>query len=145
MVTVVLIRAYYSPRLILKDADTGKVYARYDIEAGEKFSITFIHSVNQSPVTEIYEYKDGSIYQTGCKYYNFGAGVATEIEPGQTLTYGDDGSMIISDMNVELTDMIYVIGTIYDHVLEINSVQYSLSDLCGRNSSVCFICKGHFK
>lgn len=125
--------------LVLRDFDTGKVYARYQLEEGDTFSITFVHSVNKSPVTEVYQIRNDKIYLEECLYYAFGAGVATTLEGEQTLSYGENGEMIISNINTLMYDLIYVVGTVSDHVLELQNTEISLRELCGQNSSVSFI------
>ncbi len=125
--------------LVLRDLDTGKVYARYQLNEGDTFSITFVHSVNKSPVTEVYQIRNDKIYLEECLYYAFGAGVATTLEGEQTLSYGENGEMIISNINTLMYDLIYVVGTVSDHVLEIQNTEISLRELCGQNSSVSFI------
>ncbi len=42
-------------RLVIRNADTGEVYLSYPLEQGEEFSITFVHSVNKTPVTDVYD------------------------------------------------------------------------------------------
>ena len=124
--------------LVLTDNDSGEELARYDVKRGDVFSITFIHSVNKTPVTDYYEVRDGDFYVTATKYYSFGAGVQTEIEDEQTLTYTDDGGMLVSGFNRKMTGMIYVVGMVSDHTLEIGGREISLRDLCGRGTAVCF-------
>jgi hypothetical protein len=128
-----------SPCLILKNGDTGKTLAVYRIEEGSKFSITFVHSVNKSPVTDIYEIRKGEIYVVRTIYYSFGAGVQTEIEEGQTLEYGEDGSMIVSGFERPMDNLSYIVGTVSDHILEINGSSVMLRELCGRNTTVRFL------
>ena len=41
--------------LVLRDGDTGQEFAKYPLEVGGEFSITFIHSVNATPVTDYYD------------------------------------------------------------------------------------------
>lgn len=129
----------FSPCLILKNGDTGQPLAVYRIEEGTEFSVTFIHSVNNSPVTDVYEIRNGRIYVVRTIYYSFGAGVQTEIEEGQTLEYGEDGSMIISGFDRPVNKLSYIVGTVSDHILEINGEAISLRELCGRNTTVHFI------
>ena len=130
-----------SPCLILKNGDTGKTLAVYPVEEGTEFSVTFIHSVNKSPVTDVYEIHNGDIYVIKTIYYSFGAGVQTEIEEGQTLEYGEDGSMIVSGFNLPPMDNLsYIVGTVSDHILEINKSSIKLRELYGRNTTVRFLC-----
>jgi hypothetical protein len=127
-------------RLVLRNADTNEVYASYPMETGEVFSVEFIHSVNRSPVRDFYEIRpDGGIYVIQTNYYDFGAGVQTELNPGERLEYGDDGSMQIKDIDTRIPSLIYVVGTVSDHTLYIHDTQVSLRELCGKNSKVAFV------
>ena len=40
--------------LVLRDGDTKEEYARFSVSEGDEFSVTFIHSVNQYPLTDVY-------------------------------------------------------------------------------------------
>ena len=131
--------AFSSPCLILKNGDSGKTIASFPLKQGDEFSITFIHSVNKSPVTDVYQIRDDKIYVVRTIYYAFGAGVQTEIEAGQTLSYGSDGSMIVSGFDKELDHLSYIVGTVSDHTLQIGGNTISLRDLCGKNTTVLFL------
>lgn len=125
--------------LTVRNAETGQLYARYPISNGDWFSIGFIHSVNKSPLTDYYEIRDDKIFVEKTVYYGFGAGVQTEIEDGQTLEYGEDGSMIVSGFHKEIPDLVYIVGTVSDHTLVVNGgEEISLRELCGRHSKVRF-------
>lgn len=125
--------------LTLRNAQTGELYARYAMSEDQWFSVQFIHSVNKSPLTDCYQIKDKAIYVEKTVYYGFGAGVQTEIEPGQQLTFGEDGSMIVSGFEKKMDDLLYIVGTVSDHILVVNEGEpISLRDLCGRNSLVRF-------
>lgn len=124
--------------LVLSDSQTGQVFARYPMEEGETFSVEFIHSVNKSPVKDVYEIRDGEIWNTQCIYYGFGAGVEEELLEGETLSYGDNGEMIISGIDHQMDQMIIVVGTISDHTLTVGDESVSLRDLCGRSTQVLF-------
>ncbi|MBQ6311848.1 MAG: DUF1850 domain-containing protein, partial [Lachnospiraceae bacterium] len=125
--------------LILEDPKGKTRYAEYEMAAGDGFSITFIHSVNKSPVTDYFEVREDGIYGVKTVYYGFGAGVQTELLEGQTLTYGEDGSMIISGTEIKMDNLIYRVGTVSDHVLTLeNGDEISLRELCGRSARVGF-------
>lgn len=130
--------------LTLRNAGTGELYARYSVRDGDWFSIKFIHSVNKFPLTDYYRIEDREIYVEKTVYYNFGAGVQTELEDGQDLTYGEDGSMIVSGFHTRMDQLQYIVGTVSDHWLAVNDGErISLRDLCGRNAVVRFDCE-HF-
>ena len=84
---------------------------------GGTFSVGFVHSVNKSPVIDCYEIRDGAVILTKTIYYSFGAGVQTILEEGQSLSYGDDGAMIVTGFEQEMSPLSYIVGTVSDHVL----------------------------
>ena len=84
-VIILIFGSFSGKYLILEDDETGEIYKKIPVEDLDEFEITFTHSVNKSPVTDIYQIRDGEIYLTGNIYYNFGAGVPTEIYEGQSL------------------------------------------------------------
>ncbi len=125
--------------LTLRNRDTGELYARYRLEEGERFSITFKHSVNQYPLTDTFEICDGRIYAEECRYYAYGAGVQVELNPGEEISYTDDGAMLITGIHQDRTGVCYAVATVYDFFLSVNGGSgISLRDLCGRNALVCF-------
>ncbi|MBP3372512.1 MAG: DUF1850 domain-containing protein [Clostridia bacterium] len=123
---------------MLSDAVSGRRYGAYVLEEGESFSVTFVHSVNKSPVTEVYEEIDGDIYVTTCIYSTLGAGVATTLEEGQSYTINEQGQWVLTGVDTKIDPLVYIVGTVSDHVLEIGDEQISLRDLCGRNTKVHF-------
>ena len=129
-------------RLVLSDRESGRVYAEYPVSDGDTFSVTFVHSVNKTPVSDVYEVRGGSIVLTGTVYYSFGAGVPDTLAEGEKLTVREDGAMVITGMDKNLDGVVYAVGTVSDHVLELGGEEISLRDLCGRNSKVRFEIRG---
>ena len=138
-VSIFLLFTFSSPCLILKNGDTGEVIKAFPVKDGEEFSVTFVHSVNQSPVTDVYQIRSDGIYVVRTIYYAFGAGVQTELEEGQTLEYGRDGSMMVSGFHRRMDHLSYIVGTVSDHMLQIDGEVLSLRKLCGRNTTVQFV------
>ena len=143
---VTAIKAYEPQRfLVLTDVKTKNIYAQFPIAPDEQFSVEFIHSVNKSPVKDIYEIRNGSeIFVVETDYYGFGAGVQTELNPGEILEYGDDGAMQVKNIDQHMPNLIYVVGTVSDHVLCIGNRTVSLRDLCGKSSHVLFTVKNTY-
>ena len=81
IITIIAAAAVLLPRsgyyLTLRNRDTGEVYARYKMSEGDRFSVTFIHSVNKYPLTATYEIENKTIYVEETTYCSFGAGVQT--------------------------------------------------------------------
>ena len=130
--------------LVLRNGDTDEEFARFRVSEGDEFSVTFIHSVNQYPLTDVYQIKDHKIYVVRTIYNNFDAGVQTEIEEGQTLEINENGEMVVSGFDQEMPWLSYIVGTVSDHTLTIHGEEISLRKLCGRNSKVRFSCEHRF-
>lgn len=125
--------------LVLRNADTGQCYGRYALEEREWFRVGFVHSVNKSPVIDCYQIQNHTVYVEQTIYYNFGAGVQTELTGSETLSYGEDGAMIVSGFHQKMPDLTYFVGTVSDHTLTVNNgKEISLRKLCGRSSKVRF-------
>ena len=148
MIFVIAVIAIFGIRsgnyLVLRNGDTAEEFARFRVNEGDEFSVTFIHSVNQYPLTDVYQIKDGKIFVIRTIYNNFGAGVQTEIEEGQTLTINENGEMVVSGFDMEMPYLSYIVGTVSDHTLTIHNKEISLREICGRNSKVSFSCEHRY-
>ncbi len=116
--------------LYIKNRDTDEIYARYTLKEGEQFAVSFIHSVNKTPVEDRYRITGGKIEIFETKYFGFGAGVQTELIGDQKLIMGDDGSMTITDIDTTIENLAYNISPVYDHILILGDEQISLKQLC---------------
>ena len=71
-----------------------------------EFAIEFIHSVNQSPVREVFKAAGTEIQPVSVRFYSFGAGMQTNAEEGQTLSRDND-AMVITGFNHTFTKLNY--------------------------------------
>ena len=126
-------------RLAVYDRETGKTYRTFEVSEGSEFSVEFIHSVNKSPVIDVFVIRDGKIVADRTIYSAFGAGVQTEIEEGQTLEYDENGNMVVSGFIIVFPEVKYIVGTVSDHILRIEGESISLTELCGKNSHIAFV------
>lgn len=124
--------------LVLRSGKTGKVFARYPMKEGDTFTITFIHSVNQKPYSDMYRIENETIYAEETRFAEFGAGVETELNEGEILSTGKDGEIVISNIHTPMKHLSYIVGTVSDHILTVGKKEISLRDLCGRNATVVF-------
>ena len=121
--------------LVIKDAISGKNYGKWPLEESGEFSVEFIHSVNQGPVRETYKAEGKLIRPCSVRFSSFGAGMQSDLEEGQTLSR-DGNALVISGFNASFKKLNYIVGTVSDHLLIINSKLVSLRDLCGRNAHI---------
>lgn len=125
--------------LVIYDTETNAAYKRIPVSEGTEFSVEFIHSVNQSPVIDVFRIENETIIADRTIYSAFGAGVQTEIENGQTLEYDKDGNMVVSGFDIVFPEVKYIVGTVSDHVFRIEGESISLTELCGKNSHIAFV------
>lgn len=126
--------------LQMVDADTNEIYFEEPLEEDGVFSVSYIHSVNKTNVEEYYRLEDDCIYLFKARYRSFGAGVATEIEPGQTLRY-EDGYMVIENIHNALPDLFYKVGTVSDPLIHIGQHIWHMKELAPSLTSVRFLVK----
>lgn len=137
----ILLFSLKEKELLIRDQDTGEIYGSFDVEEGDVFSITFIHSVNKSPVTDRLMIRGKHLEAYETIYSSFGAGVQTELREGEELSYDEDGNMVISGFQQSYDSLNLIVGTVSDHILTIHGKEISLRELCGRNASVAIVVK----
>ena len=125
-------------RLAVYDRESGKTYRTFEVSEGSEFSVEFIHSVNKSPVIDVFVIRDGKIVADRPIYSAFGAGVQSESEEGQTLEYDENGNMVVSGFIIVFPEVKYIVGTVSDHILRIEGESISLTELCGKNAHIAF-------
>ena len=123
--------------LILVNERSGKALYAAEASDGTEFSISFIHSVNFSPVTEHYQIIDGQIYLTALRYESFGAGMPTELTEGQKLSH-EHGQLLITGFDRMIPRLCYFISRIDGHAFQINGVSAPLNTLDEPGEPVLF-------
>jgi len=129
---------FRAPYLVLTNDQTGALLFRHRIDEGALFSVGYIHSVNQSPVTEIYQIRQGQIVLTALEFETFGAGMPTELDPGQTLVHLPAGGFRIEGFYRVISDLRYLIGHVADLTLYIDGREVPLNTLDASGQSVHF-------
>ena len=123
--------------VVMTNAETDEVYFQQPLEADGVFSVSYIHSVNKSNVEEYYRLEDDELYLFRARYRAFGAGVATELEEGQTLSY-EDGYMIIENIHYQIPNLVYRVGTVSDPLIHIGEQTWHMKELAPELTSVRF-------
>jgi len=117
--------------LEIRDVRKGKTVFVQGVSSGETFSLTFIHSVEKSPVTDYFRIDDAFrivLYETAFRSLN--TGLPATISEGQTLTRTAQGfrlsiiDRIFSDIQLWVDDS-------YAGALEIGGRVISLAALAG--------------
>lgn len=122
--------------LVVRDADSGRIYMVSRCPDGTEFLVEFTHSVNLSPVIDTFRAENGEIRAVKAKFYAFGAGMPTELNPGEEFSFTEDGAMEITGIATVYDSLNYIVGTVYDYYLTIGGDVVNLRELCGRNAHV---------
>lgn len=115
--------------LLLTAEQDGRILFCASAAQGSEFAMSFIHSVNKSPVTEYYRIENGQIFLESLHYYTFGAGMPSEPEQGQIMRFGDDGAIIIEGYNRHMTHLVYNIARAANHTLHWQGKEIPLNTL----------------
>lgn len=130
-------------RLYLFNDNNNFLLDIYEFDDKKEFSIQFIHSVNNSPVIDYYTIDDNNnIIITQTTYYDFGAGVQTELNNNEKIKYGNNGEMTVTNINKIISPLVYIVGTVSHHTMNINNNSIILDEKYGRNTHIRFEVKG---
>ncbi|GAB6393416.1 MAG: DUF1850 domain-containing protein [Treponematales bacterium] len=129
--------------LVISDGENGKVFGRWALGEGGRFAVEFTHSVNNSPVRETFEARDGEIAAVSVRFSGFGAGMQSAVEGRETLARDGD-ALVIAGFDKRFRELRYIVGTVSDHLLFVgnggaaadSTSGISLRELCGRNAHI---------
>ena len=115
-------------RIVLLGERSGEPLLTAEAPDGTEFSISYIHSVNKSPVTEYFRVEEGKIFLLAMRYESFGAGMPTEIDPDQSFSL-EEGYMLITGYHRHMPELRLFISRTEGHVFEIGGKVTALSSL----------------
>lgn len=101
--------------LRLLDA-SGAIVAAWPLAEGQAFAIRYTHSVAQTPVEDQFRIKGGVIHLDRTIYRDFGAGLPTAPEGGQSMRV-EKGRVVISGFDRPLPAFDLRVGRVAGHTL----------------------------
>jgi hypothetical protein len=133
VLTGVLIAVWFIPLHILeiRDVKKGKAVFIQRVSRGETFSLTFVHSVEKSPVTDYFRFDDTFrivLYETSFRSLN--AGLPATISEGQRLIRTEQGFRL-SGIDRTLPDIQLWVHEKYEGAMVIGARVLSLAALAG--------------
>ena len=111
--------------LTLRGGENGETCVRYRLDEGDWFCVGFIHSVHKNPLIDCYQIQEHKIYVEQTYYYSFGAGVQSQLNEGESMTLGEDGSIVVSNIHkdFETIPLQYIVGSRSDHTLILGDIR----------------------
>lgn len=123
--------------LVIREGETKKILWAKPVGEGQLLSISFVHSVNQSPITESYQVAGEEFLFHELRFQTFGAGMQTELYEGERF-HQEGEDMIISGGTRSFSSLHYIVGTISEHVLTISEEELPLGETFGKNAKLSF-------
>jgi len=108
------------------------------------FAISYVHSVNKSIVLELFDIRQNQIILTALEFETFGAGMPTELEPGQTLTHLPGGGMRIDGFDRYINNLQILVGYNTSHTLHLGKKSIPLDTLVDPGQPVQFTIRHFF-
>jgi hypothetical protein len=115
--------------LEVRHGETGRLLWEQKVVAGDRFTVSFLHSVARSQVDETYVVEAGGrMVLTESVYYSFGAGLPFDLDPGQKFELRD-GQLFLTGLNRQIGELWLAVGTIARHQLIVRGEIIPLSSL----------------
>lgn len=125
---MVLINMPISNRFTISNGKTGKIVYMDDIDSAKEFVVSFRHSVNRTPVNEFIKVQENKFIVYKTTFYSYGAGMPEyDAQSKQKVTI-TDGLVQIENIDRELEDFTYIVGTYADHTLSYKDKNMKLSE-----------------
>lgn len=123
---------------LITDFKTGEILYASDISTGDSFSISYIHSVNKSPVEDMfYIDSDYNTVLTKSIFRSFGAGMPSTVEDGGRYVYFKD-RIELTDINRKIDSLLLFAGVIADHHFRMKGKDIKLIELVPPQRNVHF-------
>jgi len=116
-------------RFTISNGKTGEIVYMDQLGNAKDFVVSFKHSVNRTPVNEFIKIQENKFMVYKTTFFSYGAGMP-EYDPGsgQKLTI-ENGLVQIENINRELENFTYIVGTYAEHTLTYNDKSMKLSEL----------------
>jgi len=125
-------------QFLIVDYRSNKILYSSGVKPGDKFSITYIHSVNKSPVEDqFYIEKDYGIMLQKTVFKSFGAGIPSNPGDGGNFTFYKD-RIEVEYTGRKIEKLLMFVGVIADHHFLMNGRDIRLNGLSLPQRSVLF-------
>ncbi len=121
--------------ITITDSKTGELLYFNPVDAGERFSIRYIHSVNKSPVEDFFIIADDGLIIEKTVFTAFGAGVPASADDGGILKVYDD-RMEVTGINRRIDDFLLFVGVTAEHSFIIDNDELLLRKISSLQRSL---------
>ena len=107
--------------LVVED-DAGETLLSVPVEENTTVTLAYTHSVEKTPVRDVYAVRDGGLVMTRTEFRSFGAGLPSTVD----VERGDDGSFVYHPSNRRTEELVVATSPIADHDLVVDGRRYDL-------------------
>lgn len=125
-------------RFTISDGKTGNVVYLGSIEDFKDFYISFIHSVNRTPVNEYYRIENGRFVVYKTTFYSYGAGMPDGSDNPKANIKFVDGKVEIDNIDRNLREFTVLVGTFANHTLHAANTNFELDKYVEPQSQALF-------
>ncbi|KUO74720.1 MAG: hypothetical protein APF77_18755 [Clostridia bacterium BRH_c25] len=116
-------------KFTISNGKTGEIVYIDDTDNAREFVVSFRHSVNRTPVNEFIKVQGNKFVVYKTTFYSYGAGMPEyDAQSKQKVTI-DNGLVQIENIDTELENFTYMVGTYADHTLSYEDKSMKLSEL----------------
>lgn len=110
----------------ISDGKTNETVYMGSVDDFRYFHISFLHSVNRTPVNEFYKIDKNKFIAYKSTFYSYGAGMPDGSDnPDVHMTF-NNGMVEINDIDRELNEFTYIVGTYAEHTLYTDNISFKL-------------------
>jgi hypothetical protein len=141
IVIIIVITAVNMPileRFTITNEKSGHIVFQDRVENFKEFYISFIHSVNKTPVNEYYSISEGKLILKRATFYSYGAGMPEIGEYESDEPRIVNGQIQLDNINKRFDKFTYFAGTYANHSLNIDNTQILFSQFVKPQTPVTF-------
>lgn len=127
VLAIIILNVPMFNRFTISNGKTGNVVYIDSISNAEEFVVSFRHSVNRTPVNEFIKIQGNKFIVYKTTFYSYGAGMPEFDAQSKQKVSIKDGLVQIENIERELENFTYMVGTYADHTLSYKGKSMKLS------------------
>lgn len=135
LTAVVLLFLPFHKGLWIVSTNGKEVVLCAEMEEGEEFVLSFIHSVNKRPVYDTLRVEGDHLLISKSRYDSFGAGIPETSTETSELKIGNDGWLELT-VNRRVPEILLFVGRVANHSLSLKGRQVALADVAKPGTSL---------
>jgi len=116
--------------LLIEDVETGEESLSVPVEENSTVTIAYTHSVEKTPVRDVYAVRDAGLVMTRMEFQSFGAGLPSTVDVERS----DGGSFVYHPPDRRTEALLVATSPVAGHELVVDGERYDLVELADGGS-----------